>query len=323
MILVLTTEAGDFSHLKIVEWINYYKAKFLIISGERLLRGEDTFTIKGSQIYFNEINLTKEVKAVFYRRWIYKVDVKFTNDKFLNQSLNRNLLSEMFEIRNFLFKNLKNATWFPNANTISVNKLSILEEASQCGLNVPDFMVTNSLKDLKEFYKKCGNQIITKAIGNFQKSIIDNEYVLNPIYTKKLEKELIDKLPQKFALSFFQELIEKKFEYRILYFSGKCYATAILSQENDLTKFDSRVNNEDLESKLVPIELETQLNQSIVEFMNKIGLNTGSLDFIHAQNDLIYFLEVNPVGQIGGYSERCVLDFEKEIVEHLISVNNA
>lgn len=228
----------------------------------------------------------------------------------------------MFEIRNFLFKNLTKASWFPNANNITINKLSILENASSTDLKVPNYIVTNSFKSLQEFYLDNNKSIITKAIGNFQKAIINNEYLVNPIYTKVIDDEILLNLPDKFFLSFFQRLIPKKFEYRILFFNNKCYPTAILSQENDLTKFDSRMNNESVESKLVPIEIDESLNNKIIKFMNKIGLNTGSLDFIHSVNDEIYFLEVNPVGQISGYSERCMLDFEKDIVKHLIFIDN-
>ena len=35
-----------------------------------------------------------------------------------------------------------------------------------------------------------------------------------------------------------------------------------------------------------------------------------------------YFLEINPVGQISGYSERCFLNFEREFIENLIKIDN-
>jgi hypothetical protein len=41
MILVLTTESGDFSHIKFIDWLTYYKANYIVITGERILRGED------------------------------------------------------------------------------------------------------------------------------------------------------------------------------------------------------------------------------------------------------------------------------------------
>jgi hypothetical protein len=322
MILILTTEAGDFSHPKIIDWLNFYKAKYLIITGESLISGNENFTITNNEIFYNNINLTKDIKVLFYRRWINEIHKDITNDRKLNYDLNRNLYSEMYEIRNFLFKNLINAKWFPNANNISINKLTILEEAKLSELNVPNYIVTNSLDTLKKFFFENNEEIVTKAIGNFQRCVINDEFLVNPIYTKIINIEIIQKLSNRFMLSFFQKLIPKKFEYRVLFFNNICYSSAILSQENELTKFDSRINNDKVESKLVPIEINSELNEKIVKLMNKIGLNTGSLDFIQSIDDEVYFLEVNPVGQISGYSERCILDFEKEIVEQLIIIDN-
>ena len=37
MILVLTTQAGDYSHLKLVDWLNFSNADFLVITGESVL----------------------------------------------------------------------------------------------------------------------------------------------------------------------------------------------------------------------------------------------------------------------------------------------
>lgn len=39
MILILTSEAGDYSHIKIIDWLKYYGANFKIISGENILKG--------------------------------------------------------------------------------------------------------------------------------------------------------------------------------------------------------------------------------------------------------------------------------------------
>lgn len=39
MILILTTEAGDYSHKNIVDWLKYYGADYLILTGESIYRG--------------------------------------------------------------------------------------------------------------------------------------------------------------------------------------------------------------------------------------------------------------------------------------------
>jgi glutathione synthase/RimK-type ligase-like ATP-grasp enzyme len=322
MILILTTEAGDFSHVKIIDWLSYMKANFMIIAGERILSGEDKLVIKKDEIYFNDVNLSKEITCVFYRRWITSSEVKISEDTYLNESLNRNLISELYEIRNFLFTNLIKAKWFPNADSVNVNKLSVLQEAKKIGINVPEYIVTNRKEELLNFYKKCDKKLITKAIGNFQKCYTANGTQISAIYTKIVDDNVIKQLPNNFFISIFQKQIVKTLEYRVLYFNKKCYATAILSQENELTTVDSRKNNFEIESRLVPISIDMELEHKIIKLMTNLRLSIGSLDFIHASDNKNYFLEVNPVGQVGGYSERCLLDFEKDVVEHLIKIDN-
>jgi hypothetical protein len=322
MILVLTSQAGDFSHLKFIDWLNYLGASYAIITGESILKGEKIFSIIDNNVYYDKVNLTNEVSCVFYRRWFTSYDVQVSTDEYLNDSLNRNLSSEMYEIRNFLFSNLKKAVWIPGADTINVNKLSVLAEAAKCELNVPEYIVTNSKTDLLAFYKKFDGKIITKAIGNFQKSYTKTGELINPIYTKNIDEDLIRNLSNTFFPSIFQEMIVKKHEYRIIYFNKKCYATAILSQENSLTILDSRMNNDSVESKIVAVKLDAEIELKITHLMKNLNLPIGSIDLLHSIDDKYYFLEVNPVGQIGGYSERCLLNFEKDVVEELIRIDN-
>ncbi len=40
MILVLTTETGDNSHSRFIDWLTYYDADFLILTGESIFKNE-------------------------------------------------------------------------------------------------------------------------------------------------------------------------------------------------------------------------------------------------------------------------------------------
>ncbi len=321
MILILTTEAGDHSHARIIEWLIHFKANFTIMTGEGILSGRETLSIIKGDIFYNGINLSNEVTCVFYRRWLTVSTLKIDEDEILNKSLNRNLIAELYEIRNYLYSNLRHAVWIPKAENINVNKLSVLQEAARVGLIVPEYIVTNDKFELQSFYKKSNLGLITKAIGNFQTCYDSNFTHIIPVFTKVLNQEIIDKLPNRFCPSFFQVHIPKKIEYRVLFFDDKCYSTAILSQEQELTIVDSRINTADTESRLVPVSINEETEDKIRRLMNKLNLATGSIDIIHGKNNQYYFLEINPVGQIGGYSDRCLVNFEKIIVQKLISLD--
>ncbi|SMP06327.1 hypothetical protein [Chryseobacterium profundimaris] len=322
MILILTSEAGDYSHPRFVEWLHYYKADYMTLSAESIIKGEEAVEYTSEGLLINGINLSKEVNIVFNRRWLVSAEIPhIINDDIFARDLKRNISRELYEFRDSFFHEFKNALWIPNLENFYVNKISNLSLAKKCGLLIPEYLITNSkekLKDFVLFHKK----IITKAIGNFTLSYTEDSYAVNPIYTKLVTKELIDLLPDHFMLSLFQRYIAKKKEYRVLYFNKKCYCVELLTQENDFSVIDSRRPDKSKEIKeeirLVQSSLPINVSSSIVKFMTEINLNIGCLDLIQDENGNFYFLEVNPVGQISGYSHRANLNFEKEIVEYMI-----
>lgn len=319
MILVLTSEAGDFSHLKFIDWLEYYQADYQILSGESIFRGETKLSLKNDELFINDRNYTKEVNVVFNRRWLTTSELpEITNDKDLNIGIIKTLSTELYELRNYLAINLKNAVWIPKINNLQVNKITILKKANQIGLKTPKYIITNNKNQLIKFFNS-NERIITKAIGNFPKNYTSNNFLVNPIYTKLLTKALINNLPSSFFVSIFQEYITKKKEYRVLYFNTKCYTVEILSQENNFSIIDSRAKEkEEDEIRLQRANLPRSYEKKIVEFMKSIELNIGCIDVLESSSGELFFLEVNPVGQISGYSLRGNLNFEKEIVEQMI-----
>ncbi|MDO5655567.1 MAG: hypothetical protein Q4G27_05450 [Flavobacteriaceae bacterium] len=320
MILVLTTEAGDLSHSRFIEWLNYYQADYMILTGESIFRNETEIYInKNNHLLVNGRNLSKEVRVILNRRWLTTDELpRIVDDKKFNIGLRKTISSEIYEFRQFLDHSLRNAEWIPKIDKANVNKLTILHKAMSCGLNVPDFIVTNNKNALASFMKR-HSKIITKAIGNFPRNFTENNFLINPIYTKVIDTNFINILPIRFQMSIFQELIIKKKEYRILYFNRKCFPVELLTQENEISKIDSRKTdgNEDV-FRIIYSELPNEIEERIVKLMETIKLNIGCIDILQSENNEFYFLEVNPVGQISGYSFRGNLDFEKEVVEYMI-----
>lgn len=322
MILILNTEAGDFSHPKFIDWLEYYNADYEILTGESIFKGNTSLYIKDNELYVNERNYTADVKVVFNRRWLTVTDLPLiTDDLLLNKGINRSLSSELYEIRNFLNYNLRNAFWIPNINKLNVNKITILQKSQEIGLKVPKYVITNKKNELIKFHDT-HKTIISKAIGNFTKTETKDNITINSIYTKVVSKELINSLPDYFFVSMFQEYIPKAREYRVLYFNEKCYTTEILSQENKYSIIDSRVTDKnDNKTRLQRFELPKIYQGKINEFMKSIKLNIGCLDVLESKDGELYFLEVNPVGQISGYSDGGNLNFEKDIVEQMIIID--
>lgn len=323
MILVLTTEAGDFSHLKFIDWLEYYKADYEILTGESIFNGSSKIKVINNQLFVNDKNFTEDVNVVFNRRWLTSAELPdLDDDKILNNNIKNTLSSELYELRNYFDKNLANATWIPSIKKLNVNKISILETAEEVGLNIPEYIITNSKKDLIEFYKT-HKEIITKAIGNFPRNYMRDDFLINPIYTKIVTMDLIEKLSDTFSLSIFQKLILKQKEYRVLYFNEKLYTVELLTQENEFSKIDSRAKeSEDSQIRLNRSHLPKDIEIKIKKLMKKVELNIGSIDLLQSESGEYHFLEINPVGQIGGYSVSTNNNIEKEIVEEMIKIDN-
>lgn len=322
MILLLTSESGDQSHVDIVNWLEYYRADYLILTGESILRGDNSISYYKEKIFYNDIDLTKVVNVVFYRRWFYPKSLTISCNKLLNNSIINNLYSEILEIRKLLENKLTSATWIPKGTSISVNKLHVLELAKNVGLNVPETIVTNEKKCLMHFLLKSKNGIITKAIGNYSPLILNNTDSINPIQTKEVNFELVQQCPDCFSVSLFQEKIPKLVELRIFYILGKFFCSAILSQCQEDTKIDSRVINGNDCSKLEPYQLPSYIVNKLTELFNLLDLNTGSVDMILTPDNKYFFLEINPVGQIRGYSRRSGANIEQYIANQLIKIDS-
>lgn len=323
MILILTTEHGDFSHKRFIDWLEYYNADYEILTGESIYHGKTRLNITGNKLFINNRNYTDDVNVIFNRRWLTVNELpKIERDYNLNQSIVNTLSAELYELRNFLSCNLKKALWIPNIQNLNVNKITILQKAQEVGLQVPQYIITNKKVDVFEFHDKY-HTIITKAIGNFPRNYSSNNFLINPIFTKIITKELIEKLPDIFFMSIFQEYIPKHKEYRVLYFEGTCYTVEILTQENDFSIIDSRAKKDDSsEIRIHKAKLPRLYEIKIAKLMKDIGLNIGCIDILENQNNELFFLEVNPVGQISGYSLRGNLDFEKNVVEKMIAIDH-
>lgn len=323
MILILTSRAGDMSHPRFIDWLEYYNADYIIISGESIASGELNISINSyGELFINNERIDHKISVVLNRRFFTHSELSnIDTDKKLNQDLRRNIINEIYEIKGYLEK-LNKALWIPNEFASEINKIDVLIKAKAVGLNVPNFCITNEKKALNLFYNKHKN-IITKAIGNFRPVWNSEGILINPIYTKIVDGNLINSLSDKFTLSLFQKLIRKKKEYRSLFFKDKLFTVEILTQENDYSIVDSRAKkDEDSRIRIVKSKLPKEVENLTIKLMSILNLNIGCIDFIQDYNDNFYFLEVNPVGQISGYSLRGNLNFEKIVVEEMIKIDN-
>lgn len=201
------------------------------------------------------------------------------------------------------------------------NKLANLATAAGLGLLIPDTLVTADVKEIKAF-AALYPRIITKAIAhNRIAATIDSDTYINiAVDTAIFDQDMIDALSaeQHFLPAVFQQYLEKKYELRIFYFHGRLYSMAIFSQLNEATRIDFRKHDRETPNRCVPYQLPDDLENKLGSFMQRIVMNSGSIDMVVTPSDDYVFLEVNPVGQLQWLSANCNYPVEREIAKFLL-----
>jgi len=182
-------------------------------------------------------------------------------------------------------------------------KIYDLYLARECGLIVPDTLITNTKNHLVSFKKKY-KKIITKPIKN-PFIHIDKDKIYFTSHNFLVDNNYIEGLDDYFTISKFQEYIEKEVEIRAFYFEGSFFSMAIFSQYDDKTKIDFRNFNTESHNKEVPFSLPRLVTRKLTKLLNKKNINTCSIDLILSPDNDFVFLEINPQGQFGWVSKNC------------------
>ena len=311
MILIISNES-DPSTDEVIDWLIYLGAKLTRINKGEVVK---KFVIKINntdtcyKITFDNKEIEdSKIKSFWYR----KSGINIFNDKNLNTISKRKkkfikfINNENRILEAFIEAILSKKHGIGYVKSKNINKLSVLQTAKECGLLIPKTIITNNRSYVKT------NSIIKAISEGIYYRINRKPYIT---YTMKIYPE---RLPKKFNSSLFQEMIVKEFEVRIFYLKGKCYSMAIFSQNNSQTKVDFRKYNYNKPNRTVPYTIPESLKQKIINLMEKLEFNTGSIDFLVDTKGKHIFLEVNPSGQFGMTSRPCNYFLEKEIALELM-----
>ena len=269
-----------------------------------VLNNVDDIVLKYSNIYVN----LNDIDKVWFRRGKVYLNHKVQKDEDVSFFKYNFEISKIVQNHvNFLISLKKEC--IGNPNLIDVNKLQSLLIAKNVGFDIPKSIVTDKLSKVVNSFKN--KKVITKLLYPL-KAEIDKKY-LN-FLTFECDFNTMD---DDFSLSFFQEKIEKLYEIRVFFIKGEIFCKAIFSQYDKQTSLDYRNYNMQRPNREVPYNLPLKVKKKVVKFMEKIKLDTGSLDIILSKEGLFYFLEVNPIGQFSDMSYNCNYYIEKKIAQYL------
>jgi hypothetical protein len=245
MIIILSNE-NDMSTSHVINWLLFYKQKFLRINDVKKIELLNYRTVNQSFTFkYNDIIIdSQEIIGYWYRRGYYENETyDFSKELRVNGFISKYLNVEKRVTLNFLIFLLENSVknkikGFFNPN---INKLYQLFIAKQVGLVVPESYILSNGEGMKGDY-------ITKSLDNVFDVIDEKISIIN--YTNKVKNE---NLSQNMYPSFIQECVNKKFEIRSFFLKGKLYSMAIFSQANNKTKVDFRHYDLETPNRNTPI----------------------------------------------------------------------
>jgi len=316
--IVILSYPGDQIANDVMDWLRSYgsKAKRINLEEEdyRKLSVTINDVITDVQLQLKDGSVLKlqEVSVFFFRGGLLKEHAENYVQEGLSQRLIRTHLSYEFKTLTQFFYSEISKKCLGNPTCYPLNKLQQLKTAVACGLHVPSTLVRNNRKDLLEHVEDPNSFLITKSI---QENVLIQD---SDIHHFDLKVHLIQPgtLPERFFPSLFQNQIKREKEIRTFYLDGKFYSLAMLKCDAEKEMVDYRTSIHKLRygSYKLPLEIEGKLTQ----FMNKLNLNTGSIDLIRDENGDYYFLEVNPTGQIGWVSDLGHYFLEEKIAQYLL-----
>lgn len=320
MILIMS-EYGDNSTVYVSRWLLHKNIPFVRIDYEETYFIEK---IKLDDAGYEFIIATdnnkriklSEVKAIWYRRGDLKLffpSLEEIEEKKLKAIMYSQLEMENMTLEYLFYCFMQEIPHIGSFQTRQMNKLHVLREASKLGIKIPDTLVCSSKKVFAESFSH--DSVITKGLyEGFRAKLSTGNYTT---YTEKISKEEVS---DSFFPSLFQKGVEKEADIRSFYLYGEFYTMAIRSQENEQTITDFRKYLKGVGNRSFPFELPNELEYKLHRLMNKLNLETGSIDLIFSKTGEFVFLEINPVGQFGMTSFPCNYYLERRIAEKLIEL---
>jgi hypothetical protein len=174
------------------------------------------------------------------------------------------------------------------------NKAVQLNLARGCGLRVPETLLSNSPKVIREFVGRNPHSTIGKGFSPHVWQRSDEEGV-SVTETFKLTPELLpsDEILT-YAPGIYQERVDKQFDIRMVIMGHRVYSFALLNPKKALDwRQDAGLGNVSVEIIATPPDVE----KGILEFARKANICFGSVDFAVDNNGQWWFLEINEQGQ--------------------------
>jgi glutathione synthase/RimK-type ligase-like ATP-grasp enzyme len=187
-----------------------------------------------------------------------------------------------------------------------------LVTASECGLTVPQTLVTNLPETVSTFAERSRYGVVGKTFGA---NTVTEDGALKIAYTYKLHETDFSDLRGIAATAHqIQDWIEKKHEARVVVVGERIFAVTIHAH-SESTHIDWRADFDALTYELV--DAPEEVNKGLRQYMTALGLSYAAFDFCIDQDGRWIFLESNSGGQYAWLEEATGAPINQTLLELL------
>lgn len=262
--------------------------------------------------YAGNFITTKQVLSVWLRRiW----EPKLSAD--LAPKFREACTRESQATLNGFWDSLGKLHWVDKLECINAasDKLRQLRVATEVGFIIPRTLVTNKAESAREFFHQVNGKMVSKLLTPLSRTMEYTSFFLYTSVVKEEDLENADSL--RYCPMVFQEQIPKQWELRVVYVNGKVFVGALDATIYDTSKVDWRKPGVDI-GVWQHYDLPEQVLRRVQNFMCKLGLLFGALDFIVTPSQDYVFLEVNPIGEWGMLEKYLDLPIANAIADTLL-----
>jgi glutathione synthase/RimK-type ligase-like ATP-grasp enzyme len=204
--------------------------------------------------------------------------------------------TECAAFRRALFSLLApDALWVndPDAAWRASRKPLQLEAAVKVGFAIPDTLVSNDPRRVRQFLAEQGGSLIYKPFAGATWRQGDTHWM--PFASLVTAESLVEDRLLRAVAGIYQAVVPKDYELRVTVMGREAVAVKIRSQETANGRIDWRRSYDEL--KMEPFALAPQIAARCVAVLRYFGLAFGCIDLIVRPDGETVFLEVNESGQ--------------------------
>jgi ATP-grasp ribosomal peptide maturase len=183
----------------------------------------------------------------------------------------------------------------PSRESDACYKPRQLATAAQCGLAVPQTLVTNDPQAVRSFAERLDDGVVVKMLGS---NAINERGGAKVCYTHPLSVDDLSDLSgvEVTAHLFQQRVADKAYEVRLTAVGDALFAAAIHAA-SEASRSDWRADLGALRYRSV--EVPKAVADGVHAYLSAFGLSYGAFDFVVDHEGHYTYLECNPGGQFG------------------------